>query len=232
MMPDTAETLRIFFEIPAEVIVRDIGRAEADYAALTDEIAALEGLPPADRTPQSEAHHHHLLMVQAVVVFKNDHVQPELKVFYAVKGAGSVVQLVEESADTKGSLGELKTQMDAIELREGLEPGESWIYRTEGPDDYRALEDQRDQIFERIEHTVYPAVLHRYGLTEFADLYERDFATFDIQREIGSRVIFPRDEPNSEVQKIIDDAIERDYGMEALERIRRRVEEIKATVRP
>jgi len=73
--------------------------------------------------------------------------------------------------------------------------------------------------------------IEAHGLTELADLYERDFATFDIQREIGSRIIYPREEPNSEVQKIIDRAIERDYGKDALERIRRRVEEIRAEVK-
>ena len=232
MIPYPAETLRIFFEIPHEVITRDVGRAEADYVGLTDEIASLEAVPLADRTPESEAHQRHLLIVQAAVVFKNEHVQPELKTFYVVKGAGSVVQLVEETADNKGSLAVLRNQMEAIERREGLPPGECWVWRHEGPDDYRALEDQCDQILERIEHTVYPSVLRRYGLTELADLYERDFATFDIQREIGSRVIYPREEPNSEVQTIIDGAIERDYGKDALERLRRRVEEIRATVRP
>lgn len=63
MIPDPAETLRIFFEIPHEVIARDIARAEADYVGLTDEIAAVEGVPHAERTPQSEAHERHLLMV-------------------------------------------------------------------------------------------------------------------------------------------------------------------------
>ena len=84
MPPDPAETLRIFFEIPREVITRDIQRAEADYLGLTDEIASLAGIPAAERTPQSEAHERHLLMVQAAVVFKNKHVPMEVKTFYAV----------------------------------------------------------------------------------------------------------------------------------------------------
>jgi len=230
MIPDPAETLRIFFEIPHEVILRDIERAEADYVGLTDEIAAWEDVPPLDRTSQSEAHQCHLFLVKAAVAFKNEHVQPELKTFFAAMGSGHVVSVVEDAADTKDNLGKLKTQMAAIERREGLKPGEFWVYRNEGPDDYRALEDQRDEIFERIEHTVYPMVLRRYGLNEMADLYERDFATFEIQREIGSRVIHPRQEEDAEVQKLIDGAITREHGEEALEKIRRRVEEIRATV--
>jgi len=231
MLPDPADTLKIFFEIPQEVIARDIQRTTADFIGLTDELSSLENIPPADRTPESEAHQRHLLMVQAAVTFKNKHVQPELTTFYAVMGAGRVVQLVEDAADSKDILGELKAQMEAIERREGLQPGEFWVFRDEGPDDYRALEDKRDEILERIENTIYPAVLRRYGLTELADLYERDFATFDIQREIGSRVIHPRIKKDNEVQKVIDNAIKRDYGAEALTKIEQRVKEIRSKLK-
>jgi hypothetical protein len=66
------------------------------------------------------------------------------------------------------------------------------------------LNDEFEQLLERIYDTVFLSVLRRYHLEYYADLFERDRVEFEMQREIGRRAIMPvRD--NTEAVKLTDD---------------------------
>jgi hypothetical protein len=99
--------------------------------------------------------------------------------------------------------------------------------RGEGPEDYRKLSDQYEVVLERIADTVFSFVLRRYHLSEHADLFERDRTAFEIQREIGCRVVMPVKKNEPEGRKGMDDHFRRHYGEAAFQRALERVQEIQ-----
>ena len=115
--------------------------------------------------------------------------------------------------------------MEAIRVREGLAEDEFWAFKNEGPSDYQELSAEFGRILERVTDTVFIFALRRYHLGEVADLFEADRVLFEIQREVGRRLIFPsRDD---KVEKLMDDYFRREYGEEAFERVRSRTKELR-----
>lgn len=181
----------MLFDIKQDVINRDVRRAEEDIRTITNEISSLFSLPLTVRTSEIDARLAHLLMVQAHDLCRRDAVAPELKTFYAAFAARHIVQDAETVAADKDTCAELSARMDSIRRREGLADDEFWVMKDEGPQDYRELDDQFGRVLERVADTVFAFVLRRYHMDEHADLFERDRVAFEIQREVGRRVISP-----------------------------------------
>lgn len=192
------------------------------------EAAALRAVDYKVRSPEAEAQIHHLTMVQAYGLCRLPHVIPEFKVFYAGFGAGHVTQDVEMVAHDKGRLAELSQKMEEFRKREGLSADEFW-YRGGGPNDYESLEEEYGQISGRIADTVFVHTLKRYRIIELADLYESDPREFEIQREIGRRILFPPKDEHCEIAELMDSNIRDNYGSDALARIQKRVAELRAS---
>jgi UTP:GlnB (protein PII) uridylyltransferase len=97
--------------------------------------------------------------------------------------------------------------------------------RGEAPADYEKLDTRYGEVLQGIEDTVFVFALRRYHLDEQANLFEQDRLAFEIQREIGRRVLF--NSKDSEIERLLSDYFLREYGKEALRRVEIRVMELR-----
>ncbi len=231
MTKNPSETLAFLFKIEPQVIENDIRRAQENIRSITDEIALVKAVPFHERTPEMEARRAHLFMIQTHELCRRDTVAPEVQTFYASLGAGYIAQDAEMVAANRDTCAELSKQMDDIRRREGFAPDECWVMRWEGPQDYRDLSEQFCRVLDGITDTIFVFALRRYHLDDQADLFEKDRVTFDIQREIGRRVIRPLLENEADVEDMIDDGFRRKYGSSAFKRVLDRAQEISDTLR-
>jgi hypothetical protein len=220
-----ADTLSHFFSIPKATIQRDLLRAEGNFEVIHSELQELQSIDRAERSPETEAKIYHLYMVQAYELCRLSHVGNELKTFYASVGAGQVVEDAEMDAYGKGMLSELSNEMEQIRLREGLTSDQFW-YKGEGPDDYEFLGERYEEVIEKISDTVFTHTLNRYDLVDVAELYESNRTEFEIQKEIGRRVVFVDKDVDEEIIKRMDEMIREKLGSDAFERILKRVKEL------
>ena len=166
-------------------------------------------------------------MVVAYERRRRDAVASELKTFYAAFGAGHIAQDAEMVAADKDTCAKLSSRMDVIRRREGLADDELWAMQHEGPQDYRELSDEFGRVLERVADTVFAFVLRRYHMDEHADLFERNRVAFEIQREVGRRVISPPRKETEDIEKQMDDYFRREYGADALHRVQARAKELR-----
>jgi hypothetical protein len=219
--------LEVLFDIERDAINRDLRRAEEDIPAIANEISSLFALPLTARTPKTDARLAHLLLVQAHEFCRGEAIAPELKTFHAAFAAGHVVQDAEMVAADKGTCAELSSRMDAIRRREGLADDEFWVKQDEGPQDYRELNDEFGRVLEGVEDTIFAFVLRRYHMNEVADLFERNRVAFEIQREVGRRVISPPRRDTEDIEKQMDEYFRGEYGADALQRVQSRANELR-----
>lgn len=227
MSKTPSRTLELLFAIEPQIITRDLHDAEDDLRSVATEISSLLGIPFDAKTSEIDARLAHLLMIQAHEFCRRDTIAPEVQTFYAAFGAGHIAQDAEMVAADRDSCAELSARMDAIRRREGLADDEFWEMRHEGPQDYRDLSEKFGQMLERVADTIFVFVLRRYHLNAQADLHERDRVAFEVQREIGRRVIMSPREDAEDVQKMMDDYFRREYGEAAFERVLARVKQIR-----
>lgn len=227
MSNDPVATLAYFFGLGEDVIRCDLERVKKDPDAIHREAKALQAVNYKARSAEIEGKIHHLTMVRAHQLCGLPHIVPEFKTFYAGFGAGGVTQDAEMVAHEKGRLAALSEKMAEIRKREDLLPEEFW-YRGEGPDDYEVLENEYGEVSGGIVDTIFVHTLRRYRLNEQADLYEADSKEFEIQREIGRRILLSPKENELEMEELMDSNIRDNYGSDVLSRIRRRVEKLRA----
>jgi hypothetical protein len=225
METDSTETLDILFGMEQAAIDRDLVVVEDKIRRVGAELSSLSAIPLDAKTSETNARLLHLLMVQAHELCRHEAVASEIKTFYAAFGAGHVAQEVESVATSKDTLAELSSRMDTIRVREGLAEDEFWAFKHEGPPDYQELSAEFGRILERVTDTVFLFALRRYRLGDVADLFETDRVLFEIQREVGRRVIFPSLDDNTE--KLMEDYFRREYGERAIERVRLRTGELR-----
>lgn len=97
----------------------------------------------------------------------------------------------------------------------------------DGPQDYEEMDAKFGNLLGGIAQTVFIFTLRRYFLDEMADLYEQDYRTFEIHREVGRRVLSD-DDDREETCQILDSYFLRTYGEGELTRMKARVEELRA----
>ncbi len=224
MTSNPAKTLEILFAISQSAIDRELRDANGRLLEISKEIESLNQMPLELRTDEIEAKMAHLEMIRAHELCRDNSFLPEIKTFYVAKGAGWIAQDVESVAWNKDSLAELSAQMDAIRRREGLSEGQYWMHKN-GPPDYLKLDQGLGEILANIWDTIFPYLLRRYRLDDHAKLFELDRATFEIEREIGARLILPsyvHDERNA----LTDTYFRKEYGENALMRLKSRLREI------
>jgi hypothetical protein len=73
---------------------------------------------------------------------------------------------------------------------------------------------------------IFVFMLRRYRLDEHANLFEQDRATFEIQREIGRRVVMSTRTEAVEIEKRMDDYFRKQYGVGALRQVLRRAQQL------
>jgi hypothetical protein len=169
-------------------------------------------------------------MIQAHELCRTETVAPEVQIYYAGFGAGHIAQAPKRVAAVKDTCAELLRKIEVIRLREGLAADEFWVTQDEGPQGFRDRDEQFGRVLKRVADTIFVFALHRYYLKDQADLFERDRVAFEIQREIGLRVIMPVKtfaagirgiatvEMIAETEKMMDESFKRLYGTAAVRR--------------
>jgi len=204
-------------------IDRDLkGAQEEDILTLVTQISSLNGIPVEACTPETDARLAHLLMVQAHKLCQGDKLPPEIKTFYAAISADRIASEAVTVAMDKGELAELSASIDAVRRREGLTGDEEWRLG-EGPADYRQLEAKAGRVIDRITDTIFAYMLRRYRLEEHAELFERDRVAFEIQREVGHRVLY-----GTGAERLMDKYFRETYGAAALRRVKLRTKQLRA----
>lgn len=223
-MKDPSKILELLFAIEPESIARDLRLAEDDFDTIAEEIADLRAIPQEATTPETDARRSHLFMVQAHKLCGQDNIEPEERTFFAAFGACRIAQDAETLASNKGACAELLDRIEQLERRSGLGPGE-YLEKGEAPE-FDQLNEEFGKILEGVFDTVFLFALRRYHLNDAADLYERDLAEFEIQREIGRRAFLPSPDDSEDVEKMLQNGFLKKFGRPALERIVSRSREI------
>ena len=218
----SSQTLAILFAIDQSVIDRDLADAEENFDAVIEEIQSLLVIPPKSKTPEKTARLAHLMMIQAHEVCQDEDAPPEIKAYYSWFGAEQTVSEAENAAPGKDNLADILARIETIRQREGLAQGEYWE-SGDGPADFQELDDEFEQVLARIRDTVFTFVLRRYRLDQQADLFERDRVEFEIQREVGRRFIAPAHNQTPDLDQVMDEFFEDQYGADALRRVRERL---------
>jgi hypothetical protein len=99
---------------------------------------------------------------------------------------------------------------------------EFWL-RGNGPQDYDQLNDEFSRVLEGVSDTVFLFVMRRYHMDEQADLFEQNRTEFEIQREIGRRVVYRVDDEGGKDA----DRFRKEYGEEALQRVLSRSRDLR-----
>lgn len=225
MSGDPEKMLEIFFAIKPAEIEHDLRGVEINSDAFRLELAELHEINFDVRTPEIEARIAHLTMILAYALCSQSNVLPEVKTLYAAMGAGQVMQDAEFQAYTKGRLNEIAQRMEDIRKRDGLLDEEIWHHNTP-PEDYIALDKEHDELSESITDTIFVYTLQQYRLKDQAELFENDRRTFEINREVGRRLLLSDKEPEG-VEELMDRSIRMNYGEETLNKIRSRIQQIK-----
>lgn len=216
--------LEEFLRISENDIVRDIEHARNNLTSIVNEIQALKNQSQ-QISAVLEARLAHLNLILAHEISCQEILPTEALVFYAAFAAGEISQHAEMVAASKDTCAVLSEQIDAIRHREGLASDEFWLLN-EGPSDYRDLEEKFSLVLGGVSDTVFSFVLRRYRLKKAAELFENDSESFEIQREIGRRVMIPTSKDDAVYESMLDKHFEKKYGPEALRKIHRRVEEL------
>jgi hypothetical protein len=225
MSKDTSETLRLFFDIDAATIARDLDRVRRNPCGIASELASVRVQSRNASSPEHDARRKHLFMIQACGLCGRDDISPEVRTFFASFGAGDIAQAAEMVAAFKGSCADISGQMDVMRTRDGVVDDEN--DRDEGQKDYRELENKYEKILERVADTVLVTVLRRYHLKDLADLFESDRVAFEVNREIGRRICMPATKELGDAAELMDGYFRDQYGDEAMERVLARVAEIQ-----
>jgi len=225
MSKNPAETLKALFAIEQSAIDRDLRKAEGRLLEIVTEISALLALPT--KTSETDARVAHLWMIQAHELCRLDKFATELKTFHAAFGASQIAQDASGIAADKDTCAEISARMKLICQREGLPEGEFWVMRSEGPKDYQDLNAEFEQILRSVEDTVFTFLLRRYDLNNYAELFEQDRVSFEIQREIGRRISMPVQEEAIDIEALMDDYFLKQYGADALAHVQSRTVDLQ-----
>ncbi len=228
MVTKAESRLSFLLGIEQSEIDADLARYYGRVAELIEEIRQLLHRPRAERGVEVEAKVAHLRMIQAHEFCVDATLPPEVKTFYAALGAEAIAQDAGFAAAEKGAVAELARQMQEIREREAQPCEETWG-RGEGPQDYQELAGRHAELLQNIEQTMIVFLLRRYRLDDQADLYEKDRATFEIQREIGRILMMESGSPPAE-QELLNGYLGKNYGQGAVQRVLSRLREIRGGV--
>jgi len=224
MPPAPSDVLAIFFAIDKETIVRDLREAEGNLRAVIARLESLQDFTPESQTAESEAQAAHWLMIQAYEMSRLP-IAPELKVFYASQGAVNVTMLANQVARSKGQLADLALKLGDVQRKAGVPQEHIWFVG-EWPDEAQPLNEEYDRLAEGIEDMMVLRTLRTYFLDEVADLFERDYDSYELQCEIGRRFAYLDENENTQ---LIDGSIQERHGADVLSQLKARVRELRSS---
>lgn len=184
------------FKIPNEVIAADLARARFNPESHKAELQSLGRIPLRDRDAKTKARINHLNICFYAAL--RDSLPAELALAGATMACGQIGQEADFLEFTR-----LNPDFD-------IHAGDAHV------------ETPNADIWE----TVVGSLFDRYGMKDLADLLESNRVEFDIQWEIGSRVM--RSAKDEALFKPLDEGAERRLGEQAFRRVIARVAEIKA----
>jgi len=129
-----------------------------------------------DGNPEEIARSFHRQLLLGVNLTRVSMLPRDLVLFIVTLTAHEIAELACSAASGRGRLLELRAVIERLE-----ESGE-W-------DETTADVVLSDSLIERVHDSVFLEVLHRYGLSQPARLYEEKRATYDICCEVGRRLI-------------------------------------------
>ncbi|GAA5127160.1 hypothetical protein GCM10023212_31560 [Luteolibacter yonseiensis] len=211
--------LDIFLNIDPSVIKRDLDNVEGSLTELVGAAQKLRRIPQADRTPDDSARLAHLTMLQACEVARHPNFLPEHVIFHAAYAVEGICQDATSVAFSRGQLADLAGKLREFERRDGLKTDEYWA-KGDGPEDYQDISKELDELLDKIRDTLFVHILRAYHLTDIADQFENDRLTFEIDREVGRRLVSHDRITDTE------DYFARIFGSEAWEKVRARLKEL------
>ena len=220
-MSDSSETFRLFNVTSESRILADLERFRHDLHGLSALRDGLKNQPISERSDEEQALSHHYWMIFASCIASRDPqpFSPEEIIFTCNFAAESILHEVSMIAHGKGRLDEIMRQMHQITERDGV--GEDgYCMRGEGPEDYQALDEEYSAAMDSINDAVRLELFKKYRMHAASDLFESDRKEFDIQAEIGRRVMMGP-------ATFDDDTFwETQFGQAQFRRMKARVEEI------
>lgn len=208
-----------------EQIMADLARAADDFDGVSEELQ--ECLRMKVRTAETMARLHHVGMMHAHALEQREEFRGEVRLYLTLQAAEQIAEEAVSVAEHQPACATLLQQIEEICNREGLAPNEAWQIG-EGPEDYEALNEEFDKQTERVRSTVLAFVLRRYDFAHYADLYEQDRVSYEVDREIGRRMmqLGRRDDLERAMDKLFKDK----WGKEAWERVHAKVEEVRRSI--
>lgn len=189
MSKDPAAVLRILLAIPQRAINQDLLEAEKDLIRLVDGTFSSHLRNRKNRDPEVSAEHYHKQMIRGKALQSMDTLHEDHKFIFAVMPAEEIAEEAVSVAHQRGRLAELGRRMEEIQIREGLQDDEFWPIG-EGPEDYQALSEESEGLYESVHASVFTTILRRYRLKHIADLFENDRASFDARANRGRKAVF------------------------------------------
>lgn len=221
-MSNNERMLDIFLNIDPSVIKRDLDNVEGSLTEVVGAAKKLRRIAQADRTPEDSAKLAHLTLLQACEVARHPNFLPEQVVFHAAHAADGICQDATSVAFNRGQLADLAGKLRELERRDGLKTDEYWA-QGEGPEDYQDVSKELDELLDKIRDTLFVHILRTYHLADVADQFENDRLAFEIEREVGRRLVFHDRITDT------DDYFARIFGTEAWEKVRARLKELRTS---
>ena len=200
-----ADVLREFFAISPRQIEAEmdcVGRGKATLGGATFRNAFQHG-----QSSTSIAQQLHQQLVAAGRLCQQFGQHHHLTVLAVGLAGLKVAEIASREACLRGRLGRLNAL-----LGDGLTFGEN--------DRGLLLEEEADRLLRRVEDTVFTAAICRYGFEGIALLYEESRSLFEVQMEVGRRLLLPRAVRFQESRQACI-ALQRDYGKRSVRLLER-----------
>jgi hypothetical protein len=223
----TSKAFAIFSAIDEQRIGRELATAFERIDKYEKRVLAYDALPYKKRTPQLTAEYYHHRMLFTVAFRHLKDVPEELVVFHVDRAIEEIVgEEIVHAGDNSDLLLDLEDQMEEIRMKEGLGEDEDWLVG-EGPDNYEELRRKYEDSIELMHTAILVRICNRYGFDDLAKLYENDRMTYDVMREVGRQIAFGINDFNREMEREMQQFFLREYGEEAVELLRMRLEQVR-----
>lgn len=207
---DLSVVLKSFFSIPLVDIEGDLERVSEDAVLLRSAEKKFRRRRLSDVKPSEIAVSYHRRFLLGVQMVEVSMLPKELILFAVSLPAYEIAEMACGISCDQGALRELGEIVFECEESGVLAGYDQAVCRSE-------------EILNRIHDTMFLNALERYGLTEVIDLYENDRPSFELQVEVGRRLVSPDLVDLAEHQKFEAEFL-RDFGPEFLQEFMRRLE--------
>ena len=207
---DLSIVLKSFFSISMEEIEYELGRIADDAVLLRSLEKKLRRKRVSSILPTEWATSFHRRFLLASQMMEISMLPEELILFSVSLPAYEIAEMACSISCEQGALKELGEIVFNCE--------ESGVFSG-----YDRAVLRSDEILESIHDTMFSNALERYGLTRVTELYESDRPIFELQVEVGRRLVSP-DLVNLDEHQKIEADFRKKFGPEYLQEFTRRLE--------